>query len=253
MPLRDHFHPPVELRMSWEGFHAQWPAMMILRLLPHLPEGYIAEPGVHLGTRFEVDVGAYEQENWTDGGDDDLLTSTGDNGGTATAVRAVPEPTVSAVTDLEDQHEYEVRVYDQHKARRLVAVVELVSPANKDRPESRRALVTKCAAFLQNGVSVCLVDLVTIRQFNLYSELVQFLGLPAPAVAGQPNALYTASCRGLQRRKRKMVFQAWAYEMQIGQALPTLPLWLTDDLAVPLELDASYEDTCKVFRLPPVD
>jgi hypothetical protein len=45
-----------------------------------------------------------------------------------------------------EQDEYEVRVYDTQRHRRLVAAVEIVSPANKDRPEHRRAFVTKCAA-----------------------------------------------------------------------------------------------------------
>jgi hypothetical protein len=31
--------------------------------------------------------------------------------------------------------------------------------------------------------------------------------------------------------------------------LPTLPLWLADDLAVPLELEASDEVTCRVLRI----
>jgi hypothetical protein len=31
--------------------------------------------------------------------------------------------------------------------------------------------------------------------------------------------------------------------------LPTLPVWLTDSLAVPLELEASYEETCRILRI----
>ena len=37
--------------------------------------------------------------------------------------------------------EYEVRVYDEKRHCRLVAAVEIVSPANKDRPEHRHAFV----------------------------------------------------------------------------------------------------------------
>jgi hypothetical protein len=37
--------------------------------------------------------------------------------------------------------------------------------------------------------------------------------------------------------------------LSIGRPLPTLPLWLADDLAVPLDLEASYEETCRVLRL----
>ena len=43
--------------------------------------------------------------------------------------------------DLPDQDEYDLRVYDTQRHRRLVAAVEITSPANEDRPEHRRALV----------------------------------------------------------------------------------------------------------------
>ena len=32
--------------------------------------------------------------------------------------------------------------------------------------------------------------------------------------------------------------------------MPTLPLWLTDDFAVPLELEESYEAACDVLQIP---
>ena len=44
-------------------------------------------------------------------------------------------------------------------------------------------------------------------------------------------------------------FETWAYPLVVGQPLPTLPLWLTEDLAVSLDLEASYEDTCRVLRI----
>jgi phenylacetate-coenzyme A ligase PaaK-like adenylate-forming protein len=72
--------------------------------------------------------------------------------------------------------EYEVRVYDTERNQRLVAAVELVSPANKDRPEHRQTFVAKCAALLQNQVSVTIVDVVTVRAFNLYGELLDLIG-----------------------------------------------------------------------------
>jgi hypothetical protein len=42
--------------------------------------------------------------------------------------------------------------------------------------------------------------------------------------------------------------KTWAHSLAIGQPLPTLPLWLADNLAVPLELEASYEETCRILR-----
>ena len=82
--------------------------------------------------------------------------------------------------ELPDQDEYEVRVYDTRHGRRLVAAIELVSPANKDRPENRQAFVAKVAALLLRDVCVSVVDVVTIRQFNLYADLLELVGSSDP-------------------------------------------------------------------------
>ena len=161
---------------------------------------------------------------------------------------APPRPTFAVVTDLPDQDEYEVRVFDTRRHRRLVAAVEIVSPANKDRPENRRAFVTKCAALLQQRVSVAIVDLVTTRQFNLYGDLLELIGQADPALAPEPPPLYAAACRWT-RRDEAWHFETWTHPLALGQPLPTLPLWLADDFAVPLELEASYEETCRILRL----
>ncbi|HEV3022163.1 MAG TPA: hypothetical protein VGX76_06835 [Pirellulales bacterium] len=56
MPLRDHFRPPVASHSSWEGFHGMWPATLVQELSKELPDVYTAEPRVHLGPYFEIDV-----------------------------------------------------------------------------------------------------------------------------------------------------------------------------------------------------
>jgi hypothetical protein len=38
--------------------------------------------------------------------------------------------------------------------------------------------------------------------------------------------------------------------LDLTRKLPTLPRWLTDDFAVPLELEATYEETCSELRIP---
>src|SRR6266568_1112259 len=176
MPLRDHFRPPVWTQSSWEGFHGGWPMTMVQQLSRTLPEEFTAEPRVHLGSYFEIDVCAYEDDEpkkpW--------LASKDDSGGVSTATLAQLQPTLIVDVDLTDQYEYEVLVYDQSRGRHLVAAVEIVSPANKDRPENRRAFVTKCAALLQQGVCVSMVDLVTTRQFNLYVDLLGLIDRPDP-------------------------------------------------------------------------
>jgi hypothetical protein len=244
MPLRDHFRPPIWTRSSWEGFHGGWPMTMVQELSKVLPDDYTAEPRVHLGTYFEIDVCAYEGDEQSA----PVMTRANGSGGVATATWAPPEPTLAVDTDLTEQYEYEVLVYDQSRGRQLVAAVEIVSPANKDRPENRHAFVAKCAALLQKRVCVSIVDIVTTRRFNLYTELLDLIGRSDPAFAPIPSPVYAVTCRG-RKVAHTPRLENWAYPLIVGQPLPTLPIWLSEDLSVWLDLEASYEETCRVLRI----
>jgi hypothetical protein len=222
-----------------------WPATMVQRLVPLLPENYTAEPRVHLGSYFEIDVCAYEDDEpkkpW--------FSSAEESGGVAMATRVTPEPTLTVDADLAEQYEYEVLVYDQSRGRHLVAAVEIVSPENKDRPENRRAFVIKCAALLQQGVCVSMVDLVTTRNFNLYTDLLALLNQSDPALTPKPPPVYAVTCR-YRKSNRTLKLDCWAHPLAVGRPLPDLPIWLSDEFHVSLELDASYEETCRVLRIP---
>lgn len=229
---------------AWEGFHGQWPAVIIQHLNKKLPTRYMAAPRVHLGVFVEIDVATFDTEEASG-----QAAETGQgNGGVATAVWAPAQPSLTVETELLDLAEYEVRVYDTRHGRRLVAAVEIVSPANKDRPEHRRLFVAKCAALLQQRVAVSIVDLVAVRNFNLYADLLELLGQSDPSLGSEPPPLYAVSCRW-RSTDSKPLLESWHYPLTLGQPLPTLPLWLSASLAVPLELEASYEQTCRDLRL----
>jgi hypothetical protein len=213
--------------------------VIVQRLRKLLPPGYIAEPRAHSGWQVEVDLGTFEAERPAYPG----VTSNG--GGVATAVWAPSRASIAVETALPKFYdEYEVRVFDIRRKRRLVAAVEIVSPANKDRPEHRNIFVAKCVDLLRKGIAVSVVDLVTVRKFNLYAELMSFIGQADPAFGGPPQPLYAASCRWFKRGDQ-MRLETWSHALALGQALPTLPLWLDEDLAVPLDLEASYEQACQ--------
>lgn len=245
MPLRDHFHPPLDDSRSLDELHGAWLTVMVIALNRQLPPRYVAAPRVHLGPLAEIDVPAYEPDMPEPG----AATTGRANGGVAMAFWAPPRPTFDVAVDLPEQDEYEVRVYDTQRHRRLVAAVEIVSPANKDRPESWRAFVAKCAALLRQNVSVALVDLVTTRQFNLYVDLVEMIGQADLSFTPEPPAIYATECRWTRDGDTRR-FRAWTHTLAVGQPFPTLPLWLADNLAVRLDLEASYEETCSILRIP---
>jgi hypothetical protein len=133
--------------------------------------------------------------------------------------------------------------------RRLVAAVEIISPANKDRAEHRQAFVSKCLGLLQELVSLVLVDVVTTRGANLYAELLEALGQSDPLLGRDSPAPYAAACRPT-RPEKKWLLETWAYPLAIGRPLPQVPLWVADDLAVPLELEESYQESCALLGAP---
>jgi hypothetical protein len=221
MPLRDHFDPPLTNRRSWDWLHGGWPMTIAAGLNRQLPERYVAGPQVHLGS-IEVDVATYDEGSAREQEAD---------GGVAT------EP---------DADVYEVCIYENQQNQRLVAAIELVSPSNKDRPENRGDFIAKCVSMLRSGVCVSIVDVVTNRTANLYGELMAMLGQADLSVAAGP--LYAATCRWTRTDDHRLL-ETWAHPLVIGQSLPTLPVWLDDRLAVPLELEASYEETCRSLRM----
>jgi hypothetical protein len=239
MPLRDHFHRPSG-RPNWDRVHGMWPAVIVQHLFAKLPSHYHVAPQVHMGPYFEIDVATFERDP-----DSPLV---GTSGGTATATWAPPEPTLSLETEVPEQDEYAVNVYDADEGQRLVAAIEFVSPANKDRPESRRAFVAKCAALLQQDVCVSIVDFVTVRQFNLYADLLDLLGRSDPGMGTPAAHLYAVTVRRVTDTPRWRV-QTWANVLQVGSPLPALPLWLNERDGVMVDLETTYEETCRTLRI----
>lgn len=237
MPLRDHFHSPSNRRPKWETVHGMWPALIALRLNSILPPEYRCELKVHLGTLVELDIAAFQRDDAAG----ELPLDSSEGTGSAWAAES---PTLLLETDELSPAEYEVRVYDE--GEQLVAAIELVSPSNKDRPQSRKAFVDKCHAMLQQDVCVVIVDTVTSLTSNLYAELAERLGAKEPAIAD--SSIYAVTCRTRPGRRGVRV-EAWEHRLNVGSPLPTLPLYLTETLSVPLELESTYEETCRGLRI----
>ena len=220
--------------------------MIVANLRTRLPRRYFAGLGVHSGTSAEIDVATFESES-----EGEALIGNGseNGGGVATAVWAPSRPTLVVAADLPSQDEYEVRFYDQKRNCRLVAAVEIVSPANEDRPEHRRAFASKCAGLPRERVSVVIVDVVTTRCPNLYGDLLDLIGRSDPLLSPEPPPLYTAACR-MTKPAGEWTLETWVQPLGIGRPLPTVPLWLADNLAVPLELEESYEQSCGILNIP---
>jgi len=129
-----------------------------------------------------------------------------------------------------------------------VAAVEIVSPANKDRPDSRQVVVAKCASLLPKGVCVSVVDLVSVRRYNLYTELLALFERADPSFGSDPPPTYAATCYK-RKNGHKTKLETWSWPLVIGQPLPTIPIWLSESQAVSLNLEAAYEEACAALRI----
>jgi hypothetical protein len=245
MPLRDHFRPPVSKRSSWEGFHGLWPGMIVQQLAPRLPDGFVAEPRVHLGSYYEIDVCTFEHN---EDGEADFGYERESNVGIATAPQTTPAPTLTLDAEFPDLYAYEVVIFDLERDHRLVAAALIVSPANEDRPEGRQLFVAKCFNLLRQDVCLSIVDLVTIRQFNLYTELLALLDRRDPAFSAPVPPIYAVTCRK-RSVGRQTKLDTWSHPLAVGQPLPSLPVWLSETQSVALDLETSYEETCRVLRI----
>ncbi|MBX9585587.1 MAG: DUF4058 family protein [Gemmataceae bacterium] len=241
MPLRDHFRSPVNDKHHWSELHGQWPGEIVRTLFDPLPPGFVAGPRVYLGSSFEVDVSVTEDDRDPDG--------PGGEGEGGTATLAAGAPTLTVTADLSDQDEYEVRVYDAERERRLVAAVEIVSPSNKGRPDTREPFVGKVAALLRQDVCVAVVDVVSVRQANLYAELLARLGRADPRLGDPPPALYAVTLSRRKPPRRRPLLDAWFFPMAVGEPLPTVPLWLSPDLRIELPLEPGYQEACRLLRI----
>jgi hypothetical protein len=239
MPLLDHFHPPLSKQRHWDSFHGAW-AEAIARHLNEemLPAHFYAEARVKIGSRVEIDVAAHQEGNGR--------VDAGERG--AVAVWAPSKPIASGPLDFAGLDLFEVNILNDEEGPKIVAAIELVSPANKDRPVHRRAFAVKCCSYLQDGINVMIIDVVTERTGNLHAELLELLKLTVATPAQGADDLYAVVFRPLLGAEQSRV-ELWVEALAIGAPLPTLPLWLSPGLALPLSLEAAYRAACAARRI----
>jgi hypothetical protein len=238
MVLLDHFRPPLSSRRHWHAFHNVWATYLATDLNQRLPAGFFAEPNVQFG--IEIDVAAFEE------------------------IPSLPfvaswQPPVPQQQILFSPTEaiVEVNILSDAAGPTLRSAIELVSPANKDRPEHRQAFLAKCATYLRQGISLVVVDVVTTRKANLHQELLTSLTtlLPTQDNAAVSNnslnpaaELYAAAYHPVHLAAQAQL-DIWYETFGVGAVLPTMPLWLDADICVPLMLQETYEQTCQSQRI----
>jgi hypothetical protein len=217
---------------DWGGFHFTWAVKVVDHLNgPLLPHDFVSFPICSRGVRAETDSGDRPSGYVPPAAS---LTGTVRCGGG-------------------DLFEVQVRKY----RRTVVAAVVLASDTNKNSEQARREFAVRCASYLQDGVSVVVVDVIDDYAADLHGELCDLLDVPPAFRWKSPTGLSAVCYRTVQGRVKpdlavgngEVRLDVWTHPLAVGEPLPTVPLWLAADLAVPLELDLTYAAACRSLRL----
>jgi hypothetical protein len=237
MPLLDHFHPPVSERRTWEGFHGLWAAAIVEKLNRDvLADEYFADMQVHIGSQVEVDIATFAESE-----------GTGKGVATATAPAWAP-PKTNLILPVVFPDEIEVQVFATATGAHLVGAIELISPGNKDRAETRQAFVAKCVAYLTRGVGLIVVDIVTNRLSNLHNDLMGQFGQDSHFFLGSSTTTYAVAYRPSRQQSGDQI-EVWPRPLLLGQPLPVLPLALRNAGMVPVDLEETYSEARERSRL----
>lgn len=223
MPLHDWFELP-----GWKGVHVLWIVELLRHVKRELPAGF----RVYLGTGPALAIGAPPARPDVairSHADVDAVQPT-DGGG-----EALEPDTEVAVAALETAPSLHVE-----RDGKLIAAVELVSPRNNDRLVARSTYAGRYVGYLMEGVHLLLVDVHRRPAgFSFADEIARELSL-----ANQPNlpAPLAASYRvGEPAATGGYLLAIWRRPLTVGQPLPTLPLSLSVDALVSVDLEATYQ------------
>jgi hypothetical protein len=240
MPLLDHFHPPVSQRRSWEGFHGLWAAALVEKLNRDVLSGeFFADMQVHIGSQVEVDIATLKETS--DGPNPDGMAAT------AVLTKWAP-PATNLILPTVFPDDIEVQIFATATGATLVGAIEMAGPGNKDRVETRRAFAAKCVSYLARGIGLIVVDIVTNRLANLHNEVMGLLGHAEPSLLPTSATTYAVAYRPSRQTTGDQI-EMWPHVLQLGEALPVLPLGLRNAGVVPVDLEETYNEARQRSRL----
>jgi hypothetical protein len=131
----------------------------------------------------------------------------------------------------------------QHRHGDVVAVIEIVSPGNKNSRHALRAFVRKAADLLSQGIHLLIVDLFPPSRRDpqgIHQAIWEEFG---------DDAFTLPNDKPLTAVAYRAVPQLTAYlePMAVGDVLPQLPIFLLEDDYVPAPLEETYQTSWRMF------
>ncbi len=216
-------------------FHQDWTIELARSLnIGRLPPGFIA---------------LVEQQ--TGGPIPDVLTLSREPRDTASrepagglAVATAPPQARFVIQGEEDTYARRAnRIRIQHRHGEVVAVIEIVSPGNKGSSSALRAFVRKTSNLIWEGIHLLIVDLLppSVRDPQgihkaIWDEIVE-RPFELPADKQLTVAAYRAA----------PIKTAYVEPVAVGDDLPALPIFLTEDEYVLAPLEETYQASWAAF------
>jgi hypothetical protein len=238
MPIHDWSRMPSGL---FHDFHQTWSIQIKMALNAGLlPKGLSALVEQRTGAK-EPDVLAIERH-----GQKSRL-GFGNDGGVATM--DAPSTRFVGKSSKQIYATRANRIVVKHRLGRTIAVIEVVSPGNKDSRAALRDFIEKIVDFLRAGIHVLIIDLFppTPRDpcglHKVIWDEIEEQSFTLPPGKDRVLASYDAGAA-----------QAWFVEpVGVGDILPDMPLFLGGGWHVPVPLEATYQATWQAtpedFRL----
>lgn len=218
----------------WGGAHLLWLAQLLDWVQPRLPAGFRAYVGSVPALTLETGNGKPD------------VTVRGWRGPTtdsapATGLAIAPDRETVAAFTPDAQRALHIDWHGQ-----LIAAIELVSPRNKDRLDSKARYARRYLGYLRQGVHLMLVDVFAQPAgFSFADAISDDLGL-GEAPTPPPFAVsYRIGTPVPRDNAMGTPVAVWRRVMEAGQRLPELPLTLDEDAAVVIDLEATYHEAAK--------
>lgn len=234
MPIHDWTRVPSGL---FHHFHQEW-TVEITRTLNRglLPDGYFAFVEQRTGGP-EPDVIAVDATG---------SAREPQGGGVMLAERPKTRLVLPIESDDEVYARKANRITIRHQLGKVVAVIEIVSPGNKDGRDAFESFVGKAVSFLRSGVNLLVVDLFppTSRDpQGLHKAIVDSLhDQPYNPPPDKPLTLVSYSTSYPRT--------AYIEPVAVGDSLPAMPLFLDGSAWVSVPLDVTYDATWSVCPAP---
>jgi Protein of unknown function (DUF4058) len=135
------------------------------------------------------------------------------------------------------------RIKIQHRHGQVVAVIEIVSPGNKNTRTALHAFVRKASDLIWQGIHLLVIDLFPPSERDpqgIHNEILdEIAGRPFELPADKP--LTVVSYRAVPTKT------AYVEPVAVGDDLPGLPIFLTEFDYIPAPLEETYRASWAVF------